>query len=383
MFDKYKIRIEAQKADFLYRYPYEIANRQGKYVDVAGERLINFSTNDYLGLSSDRKLKEIIMKNFHKYPVSSSSSRLVCGNYSVVLEAEKKVAEYFGFEDALFFQSGFQANLALMSTLFLEDAKVFIDKHVHASTIAGLKLGDKKFKTFKHNDLTHLEKRIASKIKDDVWVVTESVFSMDGDVLDVDKIEELKDRFKFMLVVDEAHSVGVLGDRGIGLTTHVADIVVGTFTKAFGFFGAFLLLPKVIKEYLFNFSIPLIYSTALPPAHAACILELIDIIENLEDRRWYLSELSQYTRDKLKNMEIKYTGSAHLITIPVGHESLGKKISLELMKRGNMVFYSRYPTVPMGKSILRLSLCYFHTERDIKNLVTSIKDVFYKNGLLQ
>lgn len=383
MFDGYKNKIELQKIDYLYRYPHEVSNRQGKYVDVAGRRLINFSANDYLGLSSDRKIKEIIIKNFEKYPVSSSSSRLVCGNYSVVLDAEKKVADYFGYEDSLFFQTGFQANLALMSTVFLNGQEVLIDKQVHASTISGLKLGHIPFKTFKHNDLNHLEKRIKSITHDQIWVVTESVFSMDGDLLDIERISQLKGKYNFKLIVDEAHAVGVLGKKGIGLSNGISDIVVGTFTKAFGFFGAFLLLPTVIKEYLFNFSIPLIYSTALPPAHAGCILDLLDIVEKLEDRRWYVQELSQLARQELTNEGIKFTGSAHIITIPIGEESLGKKISEELINKGYMVFYSRYPTVPRGRSILRIGLCYFHTETDIINFITTLKDVLYKNGILK
>ncbi len=383
MFDEYKKKIEIQKREFLYRCPHKIATRKGKYIDAGGKRLINFSANDYLGLSSDRKIKEIIVRNFEKYPASSSSSRLVCGNYNVVLDAEKKVAEYFGYEDCIFFQTGFQANLALMSTIFLDNHKVFIDKHVHASTISGLKLGGVRFNTFKHNDLTHLKKRLNSNENKNSWVVTESIFSMDGDLLDVEKLFQLKDNYNFKLIVDEAHAVGILGKKGVGLAQGVADIAVGTFTKAFGFFGAFVLLPKIIKEYLFNFSIPLIYSTALPPAHSGCILDLIDIVEDLEDRRWYVQELSQLARQKLEKAGIKYTGSAHIITIPIGEEELGKNISEELISRGYMVFYSRYPTVPLGKSLLRISLCYFHTESDIIKFIELLKDILYKYGILK
>jgi len=383
MFDEYKKRLEVQKEAYLFRDPSVILNRQGKYVDIGSKRLINFSSNDYLGLSSDQRLKKIVAKNFEKYPVSSSSSRLVCGNYSITLDMEKKFAKYFGFEDCLFFQTGFQANLALMSTLFLKNQTVLVDKHVHASTVSGLRLGNINFKTFKHNNLPHLEKRLKSKIYSSCWVITESLFSMDGDLLNVDLLLNLKKKYGFKCIVDEAHAVGAMGEKGRGIASDVSDIMVGTFGKAFGFFGAFILLPSVLKEYMFNFATALIYSTALPPAHAACVGDILNLIQELEDRRWHLKELSKFTRQRLKEIGIKFTGDSYILGIFIGDEGRAKKVSNELINKGYLVFSARYPTVPLSKAILRLSLCYFHTEKDIIRFISHLKDVLYKNGILQ
>ncbi len=383
MFEEYLTRLEQWRNENLYREPMVVSNRQGKYVDIGLKRLINFSSNDYLGLSSDQKIKDIFVRNFEKYPVSSSSSRLVCGNYSVVLEAEKRFAKYFGYEDCIFFQTGFQANLALMSTLFLDSHEIIVDKHIHASTISGLKLGRVGFKTYLHNNLSHLEKRIKSINNKPCWVVTESVFSMDGDILDTDALLRLKQKYKFRCVVDEAHSVGIMGDRGIGVASGVSDIMVGTFSKAFGFFGAFILLPHVIKEYMFNFAYPLIYSTSLPPAHAGIAMDILNIVEGLGDRRWYLKELSAYTRDCLRELGIRFTGKSCILGIHIGDEDVACKVSQELVNRGFMVFASRYPTVPRNKAILRISLCYFHSEKDISRFLSQLKDVLYEKGILK
>jgi len=383
MFDEYRRLLKVQRDSHLFREPKVIFNRQGKYVDSGNKRLINFASNDYLGLCSDKKIKQIFSKNFQKYPTSSSSSRVVCGNYSVVLQAEKKFADFFGYEDCLFFQSGFQANLALMSTIFLENQNVLADKHIHASSIMGLKLGGVHFKTYNHNKISHLRKRLNKLNGKFCWVISESLFSMDGDVLDVDNFFKLKEEVGFFSVVDEAHSLGAMGKEGRGITTGRSDIVVGTFTKAFGFFGAFILLPSIFKEYMFNFATPLIYSTALPPAHAACAMDILDVVRDLEDRRWYLQELSLFARENLKAAGISYVGESYILSIKIGDEALAQDISKELFNRGYMVFYSRYPTVPLGKSILRLSLCYFHTEKDIDKFVKNLQDVLFKYGILK
>ncbi len=383
MFDEYKKVLEFQKISHLYRNPPVVRTRQGKYVDIGSTRLINFSSNDYLGLSSDKRIKDIFFKNFNSYPVSSSSSRLVCGNYSVVLEAERKFADFFGYEECLFFQTGFQANLALMSTIFFKDHGVIVDKHVHASTVLGLKLGKINFKTYKHNDINHLEKRINKSGDRRNWVVTESVFSMDGDVLDIEKFFEVKKRYGFNSVVDEAHSVGAMGKEGKGITTSASDIVVGTFNKAFAFFGAFLLMPSTLKEYMFNFAAPLIYSTTLPPAHGACAMDILDLVRSLEDRRWCLKEIASYAKERLQNFSIPFSGNSYILSIHIGKESIAKEIARQLMDRGYMVFYSRYPTVPVGQAMLRLSFCYFHTEKDINTFIEHLKDVLFNNGILK
>ncbi len=141
-------------------------------------------------------------------------------------------------------------------------------------------------------------------------------------------------------------------------------------------------MPSLVKEYMFNFAIPLIYSTALPPAHAACAMDILEVIHGLEDRRWYLQEISLYVREKLRDLGISFVGESYILSIKIGDEALAKDVAKELLSRGYLVFYSRYPTVPIGKSILRLSLCYFHTEKDLDNFIFNLKEVLFKYGIL-
>ncbi len=377
MFEDLKIRIALQKKMGLYRRPPIIENRQGRFVDIGGERFINFASNDYLALSQDRKLKEAFSQAIMEMGTSSSSSRLVSANYRAMEEVEKQYSQYFGYESCLFFPSGFQANLAVVSSLS-SNWKVFVDKHVHASTVCGLRMGGVRFNSYKHGDMLHLRKRISSCRGGPPIILTEALFSMDGDVLCVDEIRRIKQEFDAGLFVDEAHSFGVLGEKGRGVSWKVADVATGTLGKAFGFFGAFVLMSGLMREYLFNFSYPLIYSTALPPAHARGALCALERICLVEDRRWYLQELADHTRELLRREGLEAGGDAQIIWIKIGDEKKVIQVCRSLREKGFLVFGARYPTVAMGRALIRLSLCYFHSEKDVERLICSLKDILLK-----
>jgi 8-amino-7-oxononanoate synthase len=377
----YRQRLTVQKKTGLFRNPPLIEKRDGVYVFIGGRKLLNFSSNDYLGLGDSQILREKTARNFLKYGSSASSSRLVSANYDIMQEAENRYARYFGYDEALFFQSGYQANLAIISTFFGTGDTVIFDKHIHASSIKGIMLSGCHFTGYNHGNMSHLEKRLLKSPQDKTAVLTESLFSMDGDIPDMAAIKKLKKRYLFLCVVDEAHAFGALGTGGRGLAGDIADIALGTFGKALGFFGAFALLPKGFKSYLLNFASPVIYSTSLPAAHAATALDILEIIENSDALRACLAKISRLIKTRLRNEGFTVYGDAHIVAIEIGNEQKTWEISNRLLEKGIFVFSARYPTVPMGKAILRLSMTAGHKPEDIDIFVERFKEV-YRNVMV-
>jgi 8-amino-7-oxononanoate synthase len=362
----------------LYRDPPEIAARQGKYLLIEGRKVLNFASNDYLGLGCSPRLREKVADSFRKYGTSSSSSRLVSGHYSLISTAEKAYARHFGYTDAVFFPSGYQANLGLISALFDPGDSVIFDKHIHASSVKGMTLSKAEFLGYRHNSMSHLRKRLEARSQKQVGVLTESLFSMDGDLLNLEGLRELKDQFGFLCIVDEAHAFGALGEQGRGIARSVADIAVGTFGKAFGLFGAFVLLPEGFKQYLFNFSSPLIYSTTLPEAHAAAALELLQIIAESAGERETLSRTSRFMKENLRSAGFRVSGDAHILAVEIGEEARAAAVSRHLFEKHIFAFPARYPTVPLGRSILRIGMTALHTEEDVALFIDALKGVHAK-----
>ena len=367
-------KLTAQKEAGLYREPIEIENREGRFLLIEGGKVLNFASNDYLGLGVSEELKRKVSGNFLKYSTSSSSSRLVSGNYSVINQTEKEYALFFGYEDALFFPSGYQANIGILSALFEKDDLLIFDKHMHASSVKGMVLSGANFHGYNHNSMSHLSKWLEKFTKKKTAVLTESLFSMDGDLLDIQGFKELKKRFDFFSIVDEAHAFGAIGENGRGIARDVADIGIGTFGKAFGLFGAFVLLPAGFKEYLFNFSSPLIYTTSLPEAHAASAIDLLEIISQCEKQRKHLSNISSLTKESLVYEGFCVKGDAHILAVEIGDESRTLEISRKLLEKDIFVLPARYPTVPLHKAILRIGMTALHTEEDVRKLVSSLKE---------
>jgi 8-amino-7-oxononanoate synthase len=371
---RFKKRLTLQQQSGLYREPPVVERRQGKYVFINQRKALNFASNDYLGLGVSKRLRQKLADNFVKYGASSSSSRLVSGNYSVINQAEQAYADHFGYADALFFPSGYQANVGILSGFFEKKDTVFFDKHIHASSVKGITLSGAGFYGYNHNSMSHLEKRLKKKTTDQVAVLTESLFSMDGDFLDIAGFETQKKRHGFLSIVDEAHAFGALGKNGCGIARNVADIAVGTFGKALGLFGAFVLLPKTFKEYLFNFSSPLIYSTTLPEAHAASAIDLLEMISRSDDKRERLREVSLLMKQGLTQKGFKVTGDAHILALEIGEEGRAMELSRRLLEKGLFVLPARYPTVPIGRAILRIGMTALHTREDVRYFINTLKE---------
>lgn len=339
---------------------------------------MNFASNDYLGLSQSRELRQKAAKNFRKYGTSSSSSRLVSGNYSIINKAENIYATYFGYKDALFFPSGYQANMGILSTFFERGDTVIFDKHIHASSVKGMIMSGAQFYGFNHASFAHLEKRLQATGNSQAAVLTESLFSMDGDILDVSGLKKLKERYGFLTVVDEAHAFGAIGNGGRGIAGDVADIAVGTFGKAFGFFGAFVLLPEGFKEYLFNFSSPLIYTTTLPEAHAATAIDILEIVQSCDVKRIHLRETSKFMKECLIREGFRVSGDAYILALEIGSEMKALQVSRQLLEKNIFVLPVRYPTVPLHQAILRIGITALHEKEDTSLFIERLKGAMHE-----
>lgn len=374
MFEKrFRQRLALQRRAGLLRCPLPVSRRDGKWIYVNDRPILNFSSNDYLALGNSEVLRQKTALNFQRFGSSASASRLVSGNFDTVSRAEAAYARYFGYEATLFYPSGYQANLGVISTLFEKGDVLFYDKHIHASSVKGMTMSGAAFYGYNHNHISHLGRRMDKFSDGGKAVLTESLFSMDGDCLDQAGLLALKRTHGFLTMVDEAHAYGAVGPKGRGLAREVADVAVGTFGKAFGLFGAFVLLPAVMREYLINFSSPIIYTTSLPEAHGATALDILEIIEQSDERRAYLAQISRETKSRLTAEGFSVNGDAHILALRIGNEEKAVAVSQSLLDQGIYAFCARYPTVPTGKAILRLGLTAAHDETDINHLVEALR----------
>ena len=340
----------------------------------------NFSSNDYLGLASHSYLKKSAKESL-KVNVASSASRLMTGSTIMHENLEKKIARFKGKEAALVFNSGYQANVGILSACLSSKDAVFSDRLNHASIVDGIMLSGAKIYRFKHNDMEHLEKLLKKHRKKykNAMIVTETVFSMDGDICPVNEIINLKKKYNCMLMVDEAHATGIFGKNGSGIVgeKNVAgdvDIIMGTFSKAMGGFGAYAATNKTMKKYLVNVCRSFIYSTSLPPSIIAINSAAIDVVKNEPFRREHLLENSEYLRKKLKSIGCRVLGQSQIIPIIIGDNNKVLELSRYLHGKNFWVTPVRPPTVPSGTARLRLSVTCDHSRLVLDRLVEAVND---------
>lgn len=338
----------------------------GPEVCIKGHRFLSFMSNDYLGLASSDSWRREVGQCFSTFAPSASASRLAGGHDTLTAEVEKATAHYFGYEECLFLPSGYQGNLAIISGLLQPGQRVFVDKRIHASCGHALLTTNAKILPYRHADLAHLERRLAKESPRDTQpvVLTESLFSMDGTLSDAQAFDRLKKKTPFFLVADEAHSLGCLGKDGRGvfsLTPGTADCLLGTLGKGLGFFGSFLLLPEGFTALLEYLSSPIMHSTALPPAHAAAVLHLLDRLPGLEHQRQQLARSSDYFRNLLADRGIPHKGGAHIVAIPTGNEERTSLLAANLKRQGILVLAARFPTVPWNQGLLRFGITALHS----------------------
>lgn len=347
-----------------------------------GERwLLNLSSNDYLGLAARRDLQEAFRaeQGANDLPFSSSSSRLLTGNFKAYTQLETLLAGRFGREAALVFNSGYHANTGILPALADKQTLILADKWVHASLIDGIRLSGAPFSRYKHNDYGQLERLLVKEAAayEQVIVVTESIFSMDGDKADLGRLVGLKKRFpNLLLYVDEAHAVGVRGATGLGLAEEencieAIDLLVGTFGKALASMGAYVVCSRVIRDYLVNTMRPLIFSTALPPVQIAWTRFLFERLPEFAAERDRLCAVSRMLRKGLagKGGEIS---DSHIVPYILGTNERCIATAEQLQRKGFYCLPVRPPTVPKGTSRIRFSLTADTSEADIQALLHAI-----------
>ena len=353
----------------------DIDEKYAKYIFTGGKRLINFSSNDYLNLSTDRELiGEFVekYKNDNEFIFSSASSRLLTGTSKIYKKLENHLASLFQKESCLLFNTGYQCNLGVVSSLVNRDDVIFSDKLNHASIIDGMKLSGTKFFRYRHLDYENLEELLKKNRNSykKALIISESVFSMDGDIADIRKLIELKQKYNAYLMIDEAHAFGVFGENLAGVSDENGirenvDIITATLGKSFGSMGAFCVSNKVIIDYLINKADSFIFSTALPSV-------------NIMWSDFLISEKFDFVREKslkLRNLineahlYIKDGGLTQIIPVIIGENNKTVKIAQELQSKGFYILPVRPPTVPVNTSRLRLSLTSDITKEEFQTVI--------------
>jgi len=351
------------------------AKSDGKII-VNGTEYINLASNDYLGISTKYDLRKEFLENNNSL-MSSASARLLTGSSQDYKALEKTISSIFNKESALIFNTGYQANLGVISALIQKGDIIFSDKLNHASIIDGMQLSKGEFLRYKHLDYDHLEKLL--KTKRDSYkralIISESVFSMDGDIADIDKLVQLKQKYNCLLMIDEAHAFCACGKNLSGLCYGKdVDIITATFGKAIGSFGAFCVSKKEIIEYLINKSRSFIFSTSIPPINIAwsnwLLTEKINFIEN---QKLKLEDLTKQVHNLLDLKGIKTPSQTHIIPIIIGSNEDTVKLSEKLRSLGYYIPAIRPPTVAEGTSRLRLSLTADCNYSDIEKLLNIVQ----------
>ena len=355
-----------------------IAPLNGVEINFNGRTMLNFSANDYLGLSMHPLLKKRSIEYIHKYGSGATASRLICGNFEYYEQIENKLAQLKQVEAALVLSSGFQANISVIPAFADRDALILSDQLNHNSLIQGCRLSRCKTEVYRHNDISHLRQLLAEnsdKGFSRFFIVTESVFSMDGDRADIKALVELAEAFSAFLIVDDAHATGVFGHQGMGLTCgHNVDLVIGTFGKAGGSFGAYLACSGKIRDFMVNCCSGLIYSTALPPSVIGSIDAALELIPLMDDERASIHKNAADLRAELHDMGWQ-TGqsSTQIIPLIIGKASDALAVSRWLEENGILITAIRPPSVPEGESRVRISLSALHTRSHIDQVIEALK----------
>ena len=359
-----------------------ITSRHQGSIYVKGREYIDFSSNDYLGLSSHPKLIEANKQATDEFGTSSTASRLLSGDLDLHHQLEKEVAAFKHKEAALVFNSGYQANVGILSALYGRDDCIFSDRLNHASIIDGIALSGAKLFRFQHNDAGHLKSLLAEergKFKN-ALIISETIFSMDGDRCPLKDLVDLKNQYNCQFMVDEAHATGIFGKNGAGVVEEEGleqevDLVMGTFGKALGSFGAYLAASQVVVDYLVNTCRSFVYSTALPPGVIAANRAGIEVVRDEPFRRQNLLECAEYFRDRLHQKGFMARGNSQIIPVVIGDNSKTVAYANKLLEKGYWVLPIRPPTVPQGQARLRFSLTFCHTKEVLDQLIDDISAI--------
>ena len=372
----------------LYRQMRYLQSPQQPYVKIAGKNCLMLSSNSYLGLCNDQRLKQAAMDAMEKYGVGSGGSRLTTGSYEVHKKLEDEIAAFKETEAALVFNTGYMANLGAISSIAGRDWVIFSDRFNHASIIDGCRLSGAEIIVYKHCDASDLETKAQSHRGRRALVVTDGLFSVDGDIAPLPEIVKVVKKYNMLLMVDDAHATGVLGENGRGTAEYFGfqneiDIQMGTLSKALASEGGFIAGSRNLIDYLANKARSFIFSTALAPSTVAVSLKALEIVQTQPQLRQSLIANSVWFRKKLR--ETGFTVSdfpTPIISVVLGPPELTVNFSNRLMEKNIFVSAIRPPTVPQGTSRLRINLMATHTKDDLARAIDAMTEIGKETGIL-
>ena len=350
-----------------------LSSPQGAWLIVDGKKVLNFCSNNYLGLANHPKLKGAAQAAIKKYGVGPAAVRTIAGTMDLHNELEERVAKFKGSEAAVTFQSGFAANLGNIQSLVGKKDVFFSDELIHASIIDGCRLSGARIVRYAHCDPNHLEQVI--KENEDTYekaiIITDGVFSMDGDIAPLDRLQEIAEGYDILLAVDDAHGEGVLGKGGRGIVDHFnlhgkVDIEIGTFSKAFGVIGGVVSGNAVIIDWLKQRGRPFLFSSAMTPPDVAACIAAVDILESSTeyvDKLWKNAEYFKFEMSK-NGFDIGHSATP-ITPIMLGDAPLAQKMSKDLFENGIFATPIGYPTVPKGKARIRVMISAAHSQEDL------------------
>ncbi len=378
------------KAAGVYPYFRAIESEQEPEVIINGRKVLMFGSNCYTGLVSDPRIKEAAIEAIKKYGTGCAGSPFLNGTLDLHKQLERRIAEYIGKEDVMIYSTGFEVNLGVVSCLTGREDYVIYDEQDHASIIEGRRLSFSTCLKYKHNDMESLEKQLQRCEPDRVkLIVTDGVFSMEGDVANLPEIVRLAKKYNASIMVDEAHGIGVFGRGGRGTCDHFGvtddvDLVMGTFSKSFASLGGFIATDKEITNFLRHHSRSYIFTASITPASTAAALKALDIMEQEPERQEHLWKLTDFALDGFRNMgcEIGHT-STPIIPLFIRDDFKTFKITRELFDEGLFVNPVVTPAVAPQDTLIRFSLMATHTKEQVEYALEKFEKVFRNNGIIK
>lgn len=371
------------KEQSLYRYMRTMDSEQSKYVEMQGRKILMLASNSYLDLAADERVKKAAAEAALKWGAGSGGSRLTTGNTALHEALESKLAQFKGTEAALVFNTGYMANVGIISALANSESVIFSDEYNHASIIDGARLSKARIVVYKHNDMQDLEAKILATPCSRGLIVSDAVFSMDGDIVDLPALVALGKKYHLLTMIDEAHATGVIGKTGHGTVEHFGniarpDILMGTLSKSLGAEGGYACASKVIIEYLKNKARSFIFATSQAPATLAAALKAIEVLEQEPQRAQSLQHNVEFFLNALHAEGVEAYSPTAIIPIIIGAEATALKVADELLAQGVLAPAIRYPTVAQGTARLRIALMATHTEEELAKTAKLISEAIKK-----
>lgn len=381
-----------QKAKAAGVYPYfrPISSEQNTEVVMNGRKVLMFGSNSYMGLTNHPKVIEAAVEATKKYGTGMAGSPFLNGTLDIHKDLEAKLADYVGKEDAMLFSSGFEVNLGVVSTLTGREDYVILDEQDHASIIEGRRLSMSNYKKYRHNDMESLEKVLKSCDPDKVkLIVTDGVFSMEGDVANLPEIVRLAKQYNASVMVDEAHGIGVFGKGGRGTCDHFGvtndvDLIMGTFSKSFASLGGFIATDKVITNFLRHHTRSYIFTASITPASTAAVSAALDIMIAEPERQQHLWDITNYALDEFRKLgcEIGHT-STPIIPLFIRDDYKTFHVTRDLLDEGVFVNPVVTPAVAPQDTLIRYSLMATHTKEQVARSIEAIEKVFRRYDIIK